>query len=467
MRLRFFGASRQVTGSQYCLETNGRRILVDCGMYQERAFLERNWDPMPVAPKSIDAVLLTHAHLDHSGLLPRLAREKSKAPVFATAATADLAELVLRDSAQIQAEDVALKRKRHRRERRKPKHPVVPLFTDADVSRTLRRFEPVEYGRAVSLGDGLEAVFHDAGHILGSAMIELRTGGGPSGRRLVFSGDIGQWNKPLVRDPSVFDKADYVVMESTYGNRDHQQNGAIADQLADILNATLGNGGNVVIPTFAIERSQELLFHLSSLVFQEKLAAGVPVFLDSPMAVDATDIFRRHCDCFDAETWQRINAGDRPLRFPGLTMVRTTEESKRINHLDMPAIIMATSGMCTAGRVKHHLQHNIMRPESTVLFVGYQAPGTLGRQILDGNPRVRIHGRQWPVTARIARIEGFSGHADRAALLRWLGYLQSPPKRVFLTHGEQSAIEALEGRIRRQFDWPVSAPRFEEAFELD
>lgn len=466
MRLRFLGANRQVTGSQYCIETNGSRLLVDCGMYQERAFLERNWGKMPVAPKSLDAVLLTHAHLDHCGLLPRLARQKCKAPVYATAATADLAELLLRDSAQIQAEDVALKRKRHRQERRKPKHPVLPLFTDADVSRTVRHFEPIQYGRPVQINSSIEAIFHDAGHILGSAMVEIRYREAGTPRRVIFSGDIGQWDKPLVRDPSIFRQADYIVMESTYGDRNHPVNGDVGEQLAKVIHDTLGRGGNVVIPTFAIERAQELLFHLSGLVHRAQVPPA-PMFLDSPMAVDATDIFRRHQDCFDAETWQRINSGDWPLSFPDLTMVRTTEESKRINRLDTPAVIMATAGMCTAGRIKHHLRHNIMRPECTILFVGYQAPGTLGRQIADGNPRVRIHGRHWPVKAEIARIEGFSGHADQKALQRWLGYFQKPPERLFLTHGEESAIEALGGQIRRQLDWPVIAPRYQDAFDLD
>jgi metallo-beta-lactamase family protein len=465
MKLQFLGATRQVTGSQYYVEAEGARVLVDCGMFQERDFLGRNWEPSPLKPGKIDALLLTHAHVDHCGLAPKLVREGFHGPIMATEASADLAELVLRDAAQIQAEDAAYKQKRHRREGRKGKYPVRPLYTTEDVERTLPLLKPVAYEKVVHLGEHVSAVFHDAGHILGSAMVELRVHQDGRPQRLVFSGDIGQRGKPLVRDPATLAEADLIVMESTYGNRDHEDHGDVESQLADVIHRTVDGGGNLVIPIFAIERSQELIYHLSRLRHARRIPP-VPVFLDSPMAADVTDVFRRHPECFDLETWQLITSGDSPLSFPGLTMTRTVDQSKAINDHRGPAIIMATSGMCTAGRIKFHLCRNINRPESTILFVGYQAQGTLGRQILSGNPEVRIHGRQYRVEARVEQIEGFSGHADQPALMRWLGCFQDPPQRLFLTHGEEDQALSLADRVRRELGWQVSVPEYRQVIEL-
>jgi len=466
VKLQFLGANRQVTGSRYCLTAGGAKILVDCGMFQERKYLDRNWEPSPIGPEVIDAVLLTHAHLDHCGLVPKLVREGFSGPIITTAASADLVELVLHDSAKIQAEDVAFKKKRHRKEGRKVKHPVVPLFTEKDVSDTMRLIQPAPYEQVVRINDRVSVVFHDAGHILGSAMLEFEVSENGRPARLLFSGDIGQWDKPIVRDPSVFREGDFVVMESTYGDRDHPDRGDVESQLAQIINETVERGGNVVIPTFAIERAQELIYHISRLVHAGQIPR-IPVFLDSPMAIEATDIFRRHRECFDLETWERITSGEPPLRFPELTMVRSTEDSKAINDLQGSAVIMAGSGMCTAGRVKHHLVHNIARPESTVLFAGYQASGTLGRQIINGNGDVRIHGRRWPVRARIEQIHGLSGHADRAALLRWLGHFQTPPRELFVTHGEQNAALSFADQVRDQMSWPVTVPEYQQVVRLD
>ncbi len=469
MQLQFLGANRQVTGSRYCLKAGGATILIDCGMFQERKYLDRNWEPSPLPPKKIDAAVLTHAHLDHCGLLPRLVGEGFKGPVFATAATADLAELILEDSAGIQAEDIAYKKRRHRKEGRKAKHPEVTLFTPKDVRRTLSRFQRVAYQQPVRINDRVSAVFHDAGHILGSAMVELKVRENGDTRRLVFSGDIGQWDKPIIRNPSVFTQADFVVMESTYGNRNHDDHGEdrgdVPSQLARIISHTIKGGGNVVIPTFAIERAQELIYHIGRLLDAGRIP-DVPVFLNSPMAIDATEVFRRHRECFDEDAWRLISSGSFPLRFPKLTMTHSVDESKAIGRLREPAVIMATSGMCTAGRIKHHLRNNITRPESTILFVGYQARGTLGRQILDGNPEVRIHGRSWRVKARIEQIHGVSGHADRAGLLRWLGSLKSPPQQVFLTHGDEDQSLALADHVRDQMHWPVTVPEYQQKVEL-
>jgi metallo-beta-lactamase family protein len=281
----------------------------------------------------------------------------------------------------------------------------------------------------------------------------------------VFSGDIGQWDKPLLRDPSLIDRADYVIMESTYGDRNHVEAGEIETQLADIIQSTVARGGNVVIPTFAVERSQELMYYIGRLLHARRIPP-VKVFLDSPMAADVTTIFEQHRDAFDGETWQMIAAGRPPLQFPGLHMVRSIQQSKAINRLQEPAIIMATSGMCTAGRIKHHLVHNIDRRDSTVLFVGYQARGTLGRQILDGQPYVRIHGREWTVRARVAEIHGFSGHADRDDLMRWIGHFQTPPRGVFLTHGEEEVSISLADHIGQQFGWRPAVPRYGDAVDL-
>jgi len=465
VRLQFLGASRQVTGSRYLLDAGGMKTLVDCGMFQEREHLERNWEPSPVPPQQLDTVVLTHAHIDHCGLLPRLVHEGFRGRVYATGASADLVELVLRDSAQIQEEDAAFKQKRHRREGRRGKYPEIPLYTTHDVQRALPHLEKVPYGKPLALGDRVRLTFHDAGHILGSANVEFQIANGDGPRRILFSGDVGQWGKPIVRDPTLFAEADYVVMESTYGDRDHDAREDVETQLGRIVRETIAAGGNLVVPTFAIERAQEMMYHLSRLLEAGQIPR-VPVFLDSPMAADATAIFERHRECYDEEARQLIDSGRQPLRFPGLKMCRSVEESKTINYLRQPAIIMAPSGMCTAGRIKHHLVHNVTCEECTVLFTGYQVRGTLGRQILEGNPRVRIHGRFWPVRARIAELHGLSGHADRTALLRWLGSFRAPPRRLFLTHGELQASQALADHVREAMGWQVSIPEYQEVAEL-
>ena len=325
---------------------------------------------------------------------------------------------------------------------------------------------PVDYRKPIAVKRSVTATFHDAGHILGSAMLDINVVADGQSRRLIFSGDVGQWDKPIVGDPSVFSQADYVVMESTYGGRQHENHEDVTEKLARVIRETVKRGGNVIIPTFAIERTQELIYHLGSLLSDGRIP-DVPIYLDSPMATEVTEVFRRHRDLFDADAWQRIAAGDSVLRFPGLRMVTSTEESKAINELRIPAVIMATSGMCNAGRIKHHLVHNLGRPECTVLFVGYQAAGTLGRQILDRQDEVRIHGRLWPVRAAIEQIQGFSGHADGPTLLRWLGHFQKPPRQIFLTHGERDASRDLADQIRAQDGWTVTIPEYRQTVELD
>jgi metallo-beta-lactamase family protein len=465
MKLTFLGANRQVTGSRYCLEAGGSRILIDCGMFQERDFLSRNWEPCPVPAGDLDALLLTHAHVDHCGLIPRLVAEGFRGPIYATRPTVALAEVVLRDAARIQSEDVAYKKRRHAKEGRVGRYPEVPLYTEADAEAALPLFRPVPYRKPVPLDQAFSVRFHDAGHILGSAMLEVFATEGEATRSLIFSGDVGQWDKPLIRDPSLFERADYVVMETTYGDRDHMEAGDVETQLCDVVNETAARGGVVLIPTFAVERAQELMYHFSRLVYQHRIPK-IPIFLDSPMAVDVTKIFLKSRDYFDQETWELTAAHMPPLEFPGLRLVSSVEESKSINAVRTPAIIMASSGMCTAGRIKHHLEFRIGRHENTLLFVGYQGQGTLGRQILDGQSEVRIHGRLQRVRAKIAQIHGLSGHADRTALLRWLDALQSPPRRVFLTHGEEQVALKLAQYLEREKHWQVLVPQYQETVEL-
>ncbi len=467
MKIQFLGATRQVTGSQYYLEADSARLMVDCGMYQERDYLARNWEPSPVQLRDLGALLLTHAHVDHCGLVPKLVRDGFRGRIIATSASADLVELVLRDAAAIQMEDAAFKEKRHRKEGRQFAQPVKPLYTTADVERTLPLVEAVPYDRPIRINNHVHAVFHDAGHILGSAMIELRVNNNGQSRRIIFTGDLGQWDRPIVKNPAVFDQADYIVMESTYGDRLHENHGSAETQLEQVILETVERGGKIVIPIFAIERAQELVYYLNRLLHAERIPA-VPVFLDSPMAADVNEVFRNHRECFDAEAEQLVSQNGSLLKFPSLRIVRTVQESMAINSFKGPAVIMATSGMCTAGRIKHHLAHHIGDPDSTILFVGYQSQGTLGRQILDGNREVRIHGISRLVRAQVRQIQGISGHADREGLLKWLGHFQSPPRRLFITHGEAESSLSLADEVRRRFGWEnVSVPEYRETVELE
>jgi metallo-beta-lactamase family protein len=466
MKIQFLGAARQVTGSQYYVEADGARLLIDCGMFQERDFLERNWNPSPVRLKDLDAVLLTHAHVDHCGLAPKLVQEGFKKPIITTAASVDLVEIVLRDSAEIQAEDAAFKLKRHKKEGRKGKYPIRPLYSLKDVDRTLPLLQAAPYEEEVVINGNVSAVFHDAGHILGSAIIELRVRDHGRPKILIFTGDLGQWNKPIVRDPTTFTRADTVVMESTYGDRDHEDHGSVQTQLEQIVGEAVSAGGAIVIPIFAIERAQELIYHFNRLLVDKKIPE-IPIYLDSPMAADVNEVFRDHRDCFDAEALAMLASGRSLFRFPTLKILRKREESKTLNRIAGPCIIMATSGMCTAGRIKHHLAQRIVSPKNTVLFVGYQSRGTLGRQIVDGNPEVRIHGRSLLVRARIRQLHGASGHADRSGLLKWLSFFQSPPQTLFVTHGDEEVALGFGQLIRETKGWHVEVPEYRQVIELN
>jgi metallo-beta-lactamase family protein len=466
MKLHFLGANRQVTGSKYCLEVGKHFVLIDAGLFQERPFEHRNWEECPISPARLSAMLLTHAHLDHCGLIPRMVKHGMQCPIFCTRPTAPLADVVMRDSAAIQTEDAEYKRKRLARMNREPRYPSEPLYTEEDVVEATALFRPVPYEFQIEVCPGVKAKFYDAGHILGSAMIEVEATENGITRTILFSGDIGQWDKPIIHNPTLMDRADYVVMESTYGDRNHEDEGDVETQLADVVNRTVERGGKVVIPTFALERSQELMYHFARLVDAQRIPR-LNVYMDSPMAVNVTEIFGRFRDYFDEETWRLIEADNSPLKFPGLKMVRSAQESMAINEVKGPCVIMASSGMCTAGRIKHHLRNNIERRENTILFVGHQGTGTLGRLILDGTKEVRIHGQNYRVRAEIAQIYGFSGHADRKALLKWLTHLKQPPTKVFLTHGEESVSLKLAEYIEKDLKWSSQVPQYNELVDLD
>jgi metallo-beta-lactamase family protein len=455
--LTFLGAARCVTGSRYLLDTGRARVLVDCGLQQERDQQARNWDPLPVSADRIDAVLLTHAHLDHCGLLPRLVKQGFRGTVFATAPTAEIARIVMMDSARIQVEDVEQKRRRHEQKGHAPDRLPAPLYTEEDAARAGQRFSLVELGRAVTVADGMEAEFFEAGHILGSASIRVRFGSGAETRTVLFSGDIGRWDKPFLNDPAPCDAADWVLMESTYGDRLHGSEDAIEGEFRGILNDTVAAGGNVVIPSFAIERSQELLYYLNRLQ-RAKQVTLIPVYLDSPMATKVTEVFAHHPGFLDAEMRDLIARGASPFDLPSLVTARSSAESRAINAIRGTAVIIAGSGMCTGGRIKHHLAHNLPRRESTVLFVGYQAAGTLGREILDGAKKVRVLGEPVPVRARVARMSGFSAHADRDELLRWASALKRPPRGAFVVHGEPEVAEGFSRTLAGKTGWAASVP---------
>jgi metallo-beta-lactamase family protein len=466
IKLSFMGAAQNVTGSRYLVETNGHRLLVDCGLYQERDYRARNWDPFFVPPNSIDAVLLTHAHLDHCGLLPKLTKEGFRGRIYCTEATAEIAEITLLDSAHLQEEDAKYKRKRHEREGRKGKYPEVPLYTAEDAEATFSLFSSVKYEDSVGIGDGIEATYHDAGHILGSSTIGLKISQAGEQRSVRFSGDVGRWDKPILQDPDLVDEADYILVESTYGDRLHGDQGKIADQLFEVIDSTRKAGGNIVIPSFAVERAQEVLYHLNELLMENRIP-HLPVFIDSPMAISVTEVFEHHPELFDEEMMKLILRRKSPFDLPRLKMTRSVDESKAINDVDGAAIIIAGSGMCTGGRIKHHLVHNISRPESTILFVGYQAVGTLGRQIVDGAKEVRILGQMHRVKARVAQINGFSAHADRDELMRWTSGLKKPPKQLFVTHGEPESAMSFADFVKEQRGWQVSVPSYQDEVVLE
>ncbi len=466
INLSFFGAAKNVTGSRYLLEAGDKNILIDCGMYQERDYRGRNWEPFPIDPATIDAVLLTHAHVDHCGYLPKIVNDGFNGTIYSTPATAQIAEIVLMDSAKIQFEDTKYKKKRHKREDRDGPYPHVPLYTVDNAKDTIKLFQNIKYNQKKNIVDNIEVTFFDAGHILGSAMIKIIVKDGDEKRSILFSGDIGRPDKVILNDPTVFDEADYVVMESTYGNRYHQEIRDIDDSLEEIINNTYRAGGNIIIPSFAIERAQELLYELNLLLLEKRIPS-LTVFVDSPMANRVTKVFRDHPELFDEEMLELLHDSHSPFAFSNLKYVNSVQESKAVNDQRGPAIIIAGSGMCTGGRIKHHIVNNIDNPANTLLFVGYQAIGTLGRIILDGAKEIRLFGKSHPVKMQVKRIEGFSAHAGKDELFNWVSSLKHAPRKVFITHGEEDATEHFSKYLQEKLNWNTYVPDYKDTVELD
>lgn len=450
------GATRTVTGSRHLVEAEGRRFLIDCGLFQGlKALRLRNWEPFPIDPASIEAVILTHAHIDHSGYLPRLVKEGFAGRVYATPATTELARILLPDSARLQEEEADYANKvgstRHR--------PALPLYRESDAHTALRQFHSVNYGKPVRLTERLTFEFIDAGHIIGSGFVKMRLTE-PDGREtsILLTGDIGRYNEPIIHDPTPVEEADYLVLESTYGDREHLAVD-VRGRLAEIVNATVERGGHLLIPAFAVGRTQTILYHLRELEEEGRIPV-VPVFVDSPMASSATRLYLRHHEGHDIEMKDLMDERRNPLATKRFNLARTREESKLISNRDQPSIVISASGMCTGGRILHHLRKRLPDARNTILFVGFQAAGTRGRRILDGEQEIRIFGEMIPVRARVEMLENLSAHADYHEILRWLDGFRRPPRETFLVHGEPEAAESLRRKIAARPGWTVSIPDY-------
>lgn len=462
----FLGAAESVTGSRYLLEANGYKILVDCGLYQEREFRDRNWEGFQFSPSDLDAVFLTHAHLDHCGLIPKLTKGGFRGKIYCTDATAEIAKIVMLDSAHIMEEDAAYKIKRHKREGKKSKRPIKPLYSTEDAEKTFGLFSPVKYNQKIAISDKLDVTFYNAGHILGSSIIKVWLDVNGEKRSILFSGDIGRNDRPILRDPSVFEHADYILTESTYGDRIHDTLEDTKEKLAYAINSTIAAKGYIIVPSFAIERSQEVLYYINDLILEGKVP-HIKIMLDSPMAVRVTDVFKDHPEMYDADMAEHMVDHHSPFDFDDLHMVRSTKESKAINDMKPPLMVIAGSGMCTGGRIKHHLVKHISNPKNTLLFVGYQAVGTLGRQIVEGESEVRILGEIYQVRAKIVQALGFSAHADKNELIEWLRNLKRAPKKIFVVHGEINASHYLAKYIGEETGFNAVVPKYRDEFIID
>lgn len=464
MKIIFLGATHEVTGSCYYLEGAGRKFLVDCGMEQGPNYYEN--EELPVAPGDLDFVLLTHAHMDHSGNLPALYAKGFQGPVYATDATCNLCDIMLRDSAHIQLFEAEW---RNRKGRRQGKEEFVPAYTMEDAMGVLKNFVECQYDRVIHPAEGISVRFADAGHLLGSSSIEVKITEEGQEKTIVFSGDIGNTNQPLIRDPQYLHKADYVVMESTYGDRSHGERPDYVRLLSEVIQETFDRGGNLVIPSFAVGRTQEMLYFIRQ-IKEEKLVYGhdgFKVYVDSPLANEATSIFAEHTyDCYDEEAMELIHKGINPISFPGLKTSITSDDSKAINFDEDCKVIISASGMCDAGRIKHHLKHNLWNEKNTILFVGYQAIGTLGRSLLEGATDIKLFGEPVHVAAKILQMPGISGHADVNGLLDWAKAFEEKPKKVFVTHGEDSVTEIFAKRLTEELGYDTMAPFSGTAYDL-
>jgi len=463
VRIHFLGAVRTVTGSMHIVEANGRRVLIDCGLYQGRRkeAEERNRN-LPFDPGSIDAMILTHAHIDHSGNIPTLVKQGFTGNIYATPATRDLCSVMLRDSAHVQKKDAEYVNKRHAR---KGLPLVEPLYTWEDAVAAMHNFVAVSYGREFFVTNGFTARFRDAGHILGSAVVELRVHGSDGGVSIGFTGDLGRRNAPILRDPVLMEDVDVVVSESTYGGRLHEPYEEAADKLAEVVNRTVGRGGKIIVPAFSVGRTQELVYYLHVLTDEGKIPE-VPIYVDSPLSVNVTEIFRMHPECYDRETMEFLERHEDPFGFGRLRYVKDVEESKRLNHCKEPCIIISASGMCEAGRILHHLANNIEDRHNTILIVGYMAENTLGRKLVERWEEVKIFGEPHRLRAEVVVMNTFSAHADRDEITEYLKSLRPRPRRVFLVHGEEKQTLSLLEHLEHQGFRGVHAPVLGETVRL-
>ncbi len=464
MKLAFHGADQNVTGSCHLLEFEGKKILIDCGLYQGgREMDEENSEPFGFDPASIDYLLLTHAHLDHCGRIPLLVKRGFVGEIITTGASCELARLVLLDSAHLQEDEARYKTKKASRHGR-TRTVFDPLFNTVDVLNCFSFFgRTAQYNQPLNISDNIQATFIDAGHILGSASIVLEVTHKGRQRKILFSGDLGYNGRAIIKDPTPPPQVDYVVMETTYGDRLHKNLQPTLEEFYTAINKTIKKGGNIIIPSFALERAQELLYYIREGIKEGLLPAYLPVFLDSPMAISATEIFQRHPECFDKETCKTLMSGQDPFMFPGVNFTRETAESMALNNVVGGAVIIAGSGMCTGGRIKHHLKHGLWNRNNTVIFVGFAAYGTLARRIVDGAPQVKIMGEEIPVKASILTIGGFSAHADQAELLAW-HKLTGSPKTTFLVHGDKKVIPIFANKLKNT---QVEIPELHQSYTLD
>lgn len=465
MKLSFYGAARTVTGSQHLLEVNGQRILLDCGFFQgQREESRRRNTHLPYRPEDIDVLVLSHAHIDHSGNIPNLVKSGFQGDIVCTYATRDLCTIMLRDSGRIQEGDAAYVNKKKRKEHQ----PLIePIYTEEDALLCMRNFVGIGYQRPYKLAPGVTLTFYDAGHILGSAMVKLEIEEHDTKKvaTLIFSGDIGRYNRPILGDPTTFDHADILIMESTYGNRDHEVKAPDNDQLRDVVNRTYARGGKLVVPAFAVGRTQELVYRLNQLMVAGEIP-HIPVFVDSPLAINATEVHRLHPEAYDAEMAKLLLEGQDPFSANGMHYTRSTEESKALNLIDYPAVVISASGMAETGRILHHLLHTVEDPRNTVMIVGWQAPYTLGRRLVERVPYVNIFGERHPLRAEVATLNGFSGHAGRSELLAWTGTFKRPPHHTFLVHGEMEAAESLSAALSERGFPQVVIPELGATFNV-
>ena len=464
MKLTFIGATHEVTGSCYFLEAAGKRFLVDCGMEQGPDQYENQDVPVPMS--DVDFALLTHAHIDHSGNFPLAYARGFRGPIYATAATCDLCDIMLRDSAHIQTFEAEW---RNRKARRNGQPEFVPAYTMEDALNVIQQFVPCDYHKIVQLADGIKVRFVDAGHLLGSSSIEIWITEDGVEKKIVFSGDIGNTDQPLIKDPEYLESADYVVMESTYGDRSHGERPDYVQELVDILRRTFKRHGNVVVPSFAVGRTQEMLYFIREIKERRLVHGhdGFKVYVDSPLAIEATRVFaENYLDCYDTDAMALVQKGINPLTFQGLEVAVTPDDSMAINFDKSPKVIISASGMCEAGRIRHHLKHNLWRPECTILFVGYQAIGTLGRNIIEGEKEVRLFGETITVNAHIEELAGVSGHADKKGLLNWVNHFEKKPERVFVVHGEDLVCEDFTKCLKEEYGYNAFAPYSGACFDL-